>query len=116
MYVRNILLLQSFCASQQTPLLFGSVENIIKEGFFERIRTPLTAPLLAAIDFDLMAPLTRSMWVDKAADGHHPGPKSQDRMAAAFCETYRARYGERAADPWRESAAAARASQSGVGS
>jgi hypothetical protein len=94
-YLKNVLMLQWYCKANEIPFLFGSIEDMVNEGYFEKIRTPVTEPLLAAIDFDRLVPLRASMCVDKAADGSHPGPLSHDLMAEAFWQSYQNRYGQR---------------------
>jgi hypothetical protein len=83
-YIKNILLLQCHCKAAGIPFVFGSIEAMLDETFFDRIRTPLNRTLLNAVDFRKLVQLARSMIVDRAADGRHPGPESQELFARAF--------------------------------
>jgi len=88
--VKNVLLLQYFSQSRSIPFIFLPFWG---KDMASLLSTPMTRPLYEAIDHDLVAPLTPgNTTVDRAADGVHPGPRSQEVIAAAAWRIFEERY------------------------
>lgn len=88
--IKNILLVSYCCAVRQVPLVFCTVEDLrheCDETFPSRHRTVLSSPFVDEIDLRMLAEI-RGARVDIAADGKHPGPRSNENIAAAFWKTY----------------------------
>jgi hypothetical protein len=87
--IKNMLLLQYFSQSRSIPFIF----LFFWEKEASLLSTPMTRPLYEEIDHDLVVPLTRGKTtVDGAADGVHPGPRSQELIAAAAWRIFEERY------------------------
>jgi hypothetical protein len=91
--IKNMLLLQYFCRSRDIPFVFFFFEQWLREELPAALSIPPTQPLYEQIDFSSFVPIERAMRVDRAADGLHPGPRTQESLAAAAWATFRARYG-----------------------
>lgn len=88
--VKNMLLLQYFSQSRSIPFL---VLPFWGEDLTPVLSTPMTRPLYEEIDHDLVVPITPgSTTVDRAADGLHAGPRSQELIAAAAWSVFEERY------------------------
>ena len=81
--IKNVLLLQYFCRSLDIPLVFFFFEQWQREDLPDALAAPATQPLFDQIDFSGFVPIERAMRVDRAADGLHPGPRSQEVLADA---------------------------------
>lgn len=91
--IRNVLLLQYFCRSRDIPFVFFFFESWFRKDLPSALSIPSTQPLFEQIDFSSFVPIERGMRVDRAADGLHPGPRTQGLLAEAAWTTFRARYG-----------------------
>jgi hypothetical protein len=92
--IRNVLLLQYYCQSRDIPFLFLFFEMLQREDLPDALSVPTTQPLYEQIDLDLLVPMERATKVDRASDGSHPGPRSQQLIAEAAWKTYLARYAQ----------------------
>jgi hypothetical protein len=90
--IKNVLLLQYFCRSHDIPFVFAFFESILRDDLPEALSLPATQRLYDEIDFDSFVPLGPATRIDRAADGSHPGPRSQELIAEAAWQTFRARY------------------------
>lgn len=90
--IKNVLLLQYFCRSQDIPFVFFFFESWTREGLPGELSIPATQPLYEQIDFGSFVAIERAMRVDRAADGLHPGPRSQALLADAAWGKFSARY------------------------
>jgi hypothetical protein len=91
--IKNVLLFQYFCRSRGIPFIFFFFESILREDLLSALSVPVTETLYEEIDFDLLVPIDRGIRVDRAADGLHPGPRSQELMAEAAWKVFSTRYG-----------------------
>jgi hypothetical protein len=91
--IKNVLLLQCFCQSRDIPFIFLFFESLMRTDLPSALSTPMTRSLYEEIDFDQLVPLTPATKVDRASDGRHPGPRSQELIADAAWKTLQARYG-----------------------
>ena len=91
--IKNVLMLQYFCRSRDIPFVFFHFQQWFREDLPDALAVPSTRPLFEQIDFSAFVPITQAMRVDRAADGLHPGPRSQEVLAAAAWKTFSARYG-----------------------
>jgi hypothetical protein len=88
--IKNILLLQYFSQSRSIPFIFLPFWG---KDLASSLSTPITRPLYEEIDHDLVVPITpRAITVDRAADGVHPGPRSQELIAAAAWRVFEEHY------------------------
>ena len=87
--IKNVLLLQYFCRSLDIPLVFFFFEQWQREDLPDALAAPATQPLFDQIDFSGFVPIERAMRVDRAADGLHPGPRSQEVLADAAWAAFR---------------------------
>lgn len=84
--VRNMLLLQLYCASRKIPLRMSGFDT----GKLRAYATdPVLAPMIDLLDPDVFVPFDYRDIVDRAADDSHPGPESNARFAARFLKSYR---------------------------
>jgi hypothetical protein len=88
--IKNMLLLQYFCQSRSIPFIFlffwGKDLTVL-------LSSPMTQPLYEEIDHDLVVLFTRgTTQVDRAGDGVHPGPRSQESIVAAAWSVFEERY------------------------
>jgi hypothetical protein len=91
--LKNVLLFQYFCRSRDIPFIFFFFESILNEDLLTALLTPVTETLYEEVDLDLLVPIDRAIRVDRAADGLHPGPRSQELMAERAWNAFSARYG-----------------------
>ena len=85
-----MLLLQYFSQSRSIPFIFLPFWG---KDLASSLSTPMTRPLYEEIDHDLVVPLTPgTTTVDRAADGVHAGPRSQELIAAAAWRIFEERY------------------------
>jgi hypothetical protein len=91
--IRNILLVQYFCRSREIPFVFFLFESLRRDDLPAALSTPATQALFEEIDLDALAPIEPDIRVDRAADGLHPGPRSQELLADVAWKTFSARYG-----------------------
>lgn len=91
--IKNVLLFQYFCRARGIPFIFFLFESIRRDDLPQALSIPTTEPLYHQIDFDLLAPIEPGIRVDRAADGLHPGPQSQQLMVESAWKTFSARYG-----------------------
>jgi hypothetical protein len=89
---KNVLLLQYFCRSRDIPFVFFFFESLQRADLPSALSIPTTQPLFEEIDFESLVPIQGATKVDRAADGAHPGPRSQELLAEAAWKTFRARY------------------------
>jgi hypothetical protein len=89
--IKNMLLLQYFSQSRSIPFIFLGFWG---KDLASLLSTPMTRPLYEEIDHDLVVPLSDiiSATVDRAADGLHAGPRSQELIAAAAWRIFEERY------------------------
>jgi hypothetical protein len=90
--IRNVLLLQYFCRSRDIPFVFFFFESLQRADLPAALSIPTTQRLFDEIDFELLVPIEPAIRVDRASDGSHPGPRSQELLAEAAWQTFRARY------------------------
>jgi hypothetical protein len=92
--IKNVLLLQYFCRSRDIPFVFFFFESLkVKPtNLPAALSIPSTQPLFEEIDFESFVPIDRAIKVDLAADGSHPGPRSQELIGEAAWNTFRTRY------------------------
>ena len=90
--IKNVLLLQYFCRSREIPFVFFFFESLRRDDLPTALSIPTTKRLFDEIDFDSLVPIEPATKVDRAADGSHPGPRSQELLAEAAWQTFRARY------------------------
>lgn len=89
--VKNILLVQEFLKARRIPYLF----SWIGEGPEPGARHPVIRRLLELVDGAHLCPASiedPDVFVDKAADRAHPGPRSHARFAGRMLATCRALY------------------------
>jgi hypothetical protein len=91
--IKNVLLFQYFCRSRDIPYVFFFFESFLKEDLLAALSLPPTETLYEQIDLDLLVPISRATRVDRAADGLHPGPRSQELLAEAAWNVFSAHYG-----------------------
>jgi len=88
--VKNILLTQFHCRSRAIPFLFAwSDHRILRSSRFQR--HPVCGPLLALVDRDRFCEYGMKdddVFVDKARDLVHPGPRSHRRFAERMYERF----------------------------
>ena len=65
----------------------------VREDMPDALAVPSTKPLYEQIDFGRLVPIEKSLRVDRAADGIHPGPRSQVVLADRAWEVFRAQGG-----------------------
>jgi hypothetical protein len=92
--IKNVLLLQYFCQSRDIPFVFIFFESLQRADLPSALSVPTTQPLFEEIDLELLVPIDRAVKVDRALDGTHPGPRSQELIADAAWETFSARYAQ----------------------
>jgi hypothetical protein len=90
--IKNVLLFQYFCRSRDIPFIFFFFESILSEDLLSALRVPITETLYEQIDLDHLVPINRAIRVDRAADGLHPGPRSQELMAEAAWNVFSTHY------------------------
>jgi hypothetical protein len=90
--IKNVLLFQYFCRSRDIPFIFFFFESILNEDLLSALRVPITETLYEQIDLDHLVPINRAIRVDRAADGLHPGPRSQELMAEAAWNVFSTHY------------------------
>lgn len=90
--IKNVLLLQYFCRSQDIPFVFFHFQQWFRDDLPAALSVPSTRPLFEQVDFGSFVPIDQGMRVDRAADGLHPGPRSQEVLADAAWKTFAARY------------------------
>ena len=92
--LKNILLVQSYCKAEKIPcMLFWTEFKQLEESRFTG--NPVLAPLIAAIDkrcFCDFSITDEDIFVDRAADNSHPGPKSQQLFADKLMAFYERHY------------------------
>jgi len=86
--IKNVLLLQYFCRSRDIPLVFFFFEQWQREDLPGALSVPSTEALYEQIEFGGFVPIERALRVDRAADGLHPGPRSQEVLAEAAWTTF----------------------------
>ena len=88
--IKNMLLLQYFSQSRNIPFIFLFFWS---RDLASSLSTPMTRPLYEEIDHDLVAPfIRRTTQVDRAGDGVHPVPRSQESIAAGAWRIFEERY------------------------
>jgi hypothetical protein len=89
--IKNMLLLQYFSQSRGIPFIFLYFWG--ENNLAGVLSTPMTRPLYEEIDQTFVVPLhRRTTQVDGAADRAHPGPRSQEVIAAAAWRIFEERY------------------------
>jgi hypothetical protein len=88
--IRNMLLLQFFCQSQQLPYLICWTSHALLEDVALR-EHPMVGPLLALLDRNHVcdfAVTDAAIRCDTAADGSHPGPQSNRSFSELLFKRY----------------------------
>lgn len=84
--VRNMLLVQLFCAGAGVPLRMTGFDT----GKLRAYATdPILGPMIDLLDPEVFVPFDYRDVVDQAADGSHPGPASNANFAARILRSYR---------------------------
>jgi hypothetical protein len=90
--IKNILLLQYFFRSHGIPFVYFFFEALRRPELPEALSTPATERLYEEIDLELLVPIGPDSMLDRSADRGHPGPRSQELLADAAWQRFRARY------------------------
>ena len=90
--LRNLLLLQHYCASRAIPCVLAWLgrSSLDERRFREH---PVLGGLIELIDVERLCPSSfadSDVFVDRAADGEHPGPRSNEIYAGRVFATYQA--------------------------
>ncbi len=88
--IKNILLLQSFCASREIEYTISWAEWRSLEDPSVR-QNPFFAPLIKLIDFRRLCNFSLTdpdFYLDASAEGVHPGPRSHQKFAQRLFEVY----------------------------
>ena len=89
-FLRDALLLQSFCAAREIELLI-LWDRRPHEPYTALFADPVFAPLLQLLDprvFCEFSVFDRDVFVDRSADGIHPGPDASRLIAARIFAQY----------------------------
>ena len=84
--VRNMLLLQLFCADRGVPLRMTGFDTRKLSTY---ATDPILGPMIDLLDPEVFVPFDYRDLVDRAADGSHPGPASNANFAARILRSYR---------------------------